>query len=707
MKTNQTFKLLGIVLTLAMLATLLCAVALPASAESTSTGSITPVYTRDNGFWGEGGGNASESLVIELYEGDTKIASASLNNVGGIIDGDVYVTWSIPFAGSTDEYWTVEWAAGYPKYDMNPTKGVMVIDGTPVAESKVQFNAPDDLNKIVALAEGFTGGVKAYTSLADAMGKFNGRKVNVLRDVTESIEGFYGCTLTTNVEGGVTINNTYDKWVDMNDLDIGKGVTLQAADVFYDTDGVNTIEGTLAVSGTFYHGYDAKTTVQNGGKVIVGGTTILRYNENADSGLYIYGDGDDSTVEFDCDYYIGAYSGTFYAKDATVECGYFLLKNSYDDSSYADIDMTLDNSTLTVAGTSDGQDSFIIDDQASLTLKNGSSVADVRDFSVLEGANLTLNVDATSSIKATNMNIADDVPMDKVENGDGTTSIAPHTHVFTSENGTCTCGVIGGYCGGEGDGTNLTWTLIDGTLTIYGEGAMKNYERDYSIWFGNQSIKKVVITDGVTTVGDHAFGWCMYLTSVELPETLISIGKSSFYLCSKLESITFPASLESIGDYAFDFCEKLKTVNVSHCSWTWWEKPYEFGDDVTVNVPAHDWTYEMTNYRGGILSCGNCNKEIDVGIQGSASQIYGLKWNTVDYSKITVTFDGETMDGTWKFVNEEGDRPLIAGFQPAIFTPENDLYDPFQVDLYFYFLYAYPSIQIGTNQSVYLPGQTL
>ena len=33
-----------------------------------------------------------------------------------------------------------------------------------------------------------------------------------------------------------------------------------------------------------------------------------------------------------------------------------------------------------------------------------------------------------------------------------------------------------GYCGGEGDGTNLTWTLdSDGVLVIEGQGRMKDW----------------------------------------------------------------------------------------------------------------------------------------------------------------------------------------------------------------------------------------
>lgn len=393
-------------------------------------GTVTPAYTEETKFWGEGTANATASFVVELYEGSTKIATSSLINKDDIIDGDVYVTWSIPFDGVDSDYWDVEWASGYPKYDMNPDAVKLVVDGTAVATNNVYFNAPDNLNKIVALAEGNTGGVKAYTTLADAMGNFNGRKVNVLRDVTESIEVMNGCTLTTNVIGGVTITSTYDNYVYANDLNIGNGVTVKAGNFFYETDGVNAVEGTLEVEEVFYHGYDAKTTVQNGGSIKVSGTTILRYNENEASGLYIYGDDDESTVEFDCDYYIGAYSGTFYAEDANVECGYFLLKPSYDtekedaDTKYPPMDVTLDNSTITVTGTTDGQNSFQIDDQAILTLQNGSAIKGVRDFNILTGAQPSISVDGTSSVSATNVSIADGVAMEATKNSDGTVTFA-------------------------------------------------------------------------------------------------------------------------------------------------------------------------------------------------------------------------------------------------------------------------------------------
>ncbi len=112
-------------------------------------GTVTYGYTRQDGVWGEAKSNSKESFYIELYAGDEKIATTTLNNVDGIIDGDVYVTWSVPFAGSVDEYWTVNWEDGHPTSKVQPTKAVLYADGIMVAQNDVQMNAPDNLNPVV------------------------------------------------------------------------------------------------------------------------------------------------------------------------------------------------------------------------------------------------------------------------------------------------------------------------------------------------------------------------------------------------------------------------------------------------------------------------------------------------------------------------------------------------------------------------------
>ena len=157
---------------------------------------------------------------------------------------------------------------------------------------------------------------------------------------------------------------------------------------------------------------------------------------------------------------------------------------------------------------------------------------------------------------------------------------------------------------------NLTWKLdADGTLTISGTGAMKNYDYDNpSPVYNNSNVKKVVIEDGVTSIGNAAFSYCSNLTSIMIPDSVASIGnyafngcssltsitildsitiigKDAFFNCSSLTSITIPDSITSIGESAFSYCSSLKTISLS-CKSTL--KKSDFGDQADlVSYTSH------------------------------------------------------------------------------------------------------------------------
>ena len=115
-----------------------------------------------------------------------------------------------------------------------------------------------------------------------------------------------------------------------------------------------------------------------------------------------------------------------------------------------------------------------------------------------------------------------------------------------------------GNCGAEGDGSNLTWTLTsDGTLTISGKGKMKDYF--YSApWssYGNR-LKKLMIGNGVTTIGDYAFNECKGFTgNLEIPDSVTTIGAYAFNECKGFTgNLEIPDSVTTIGAYAFNGCE--------------------------------------------------------------------------------------------------------------------------------------------------------
>ena len=122
--------------------------------------------------------------------------------------------------------------------------------------------------------------------------------------------------------------------------------------------------------------------------------------------------------------------------------------------------------------------------------------------------------------------------------------------------------VASGYCGSEGDGKNLTWTLdSEGTLTISGKGEMKDYDYFSDPWV-RSAVKCVSIESGVTCIGDYAFHNCTNLTGVTIPNSVTSIGGSAFSDCSSLTSITIPSSVTSIGERVFVGCSSLTSVTI-------------------------------------------------------------------------------------------------------------------------------------------------
>ena len=113
-------------------------------------------------------------------------------------------------------------------------------------------------------------------------------------------------------------------------------------------------------------------------------------------------------------------------------------------------------------------------------------------------------------------------------------------------------------------GDNLTWSLnSEGTMTISGTGMMKDYE-SYSGPWGTMrdSIKKIVIESGVTSIGKHAFIHCTELTSVSIPGSVKTIGIRAFNNCGKLSSVSMAYGIEVIEQEAFCFCTSLKALSI-------------------------------------------------------------------------------------------------------------------------------------------------
>ena len=144
---------------------------------------------------------------------------------------------------------------------------------------------------------------------------------------------------------------------------------------------------------------------------------------------------------------------------------------------------------------------------------------------------------------------------------------------------------------GDISDSQLKWELTkSGTLTISGTGAMPDFSfgssesdilsdrpwNDYT-----DKILKVVIGDGVTTIGNNAFRKCptysisfpgsikeirgsafreSKIVSVSLPNGVETIGDSAFSGCTQLTAVNLPASIIEVGNAAFSECTNMKSV---------------------------------------------------------------------------------------------------------------------------------------------------
>ena len=100
---------------------------------------------------------------------------------------------------------------------------------------------------------------------------------------------------------------------------------------------------------------------------------------------------------------------------------------------------------------------------------------------------------------------------------------------------------MGALAGNNGSiGENLHWSFADGTLTISGNGEMEHAEGNSGYAWGTDNhtlnrslIKKVVVEEGVTTLGEYIFWDCQNLTEVSLPKSLTALRKECFKSCPK------------------------------------------------------------------------------------------------------------------------------------------------------------------------------
>ena len=162
------------------------------------------------------------------------------------------------------------------------------------------------------------------------------------------------------------------------------------------------------------------------------------------------------------------------------------------------------------------------------------------------------------------------------------------------------------------EATNISWAVSDTTLTISGSGDMGYYPEGAPWADYYETIQKVIIKDGITSIRGYALCDFEMMTQLFLPSTLKYVDSDAVSNCSMLTELEFPEGMETIASQAFVDCAGLVSLEIPG----------------TVTELADD----------GFSGCGSI--ENITGVVGSAAMYFaennGYTFNPVD--KITWSF---------------------------------------------------------------------
>lgn len=177
-----------------------------------------------------------------------------------------------------------------------------------------------------------------------------------------------------------------------------------------------------------------------------------------------------------------------------------------------------------------------------------------------------------------------------------------------------------GVKGGHG----VYWEKKDGVLIISGHGRMPDFNNEqcqpwsFQERYSDNRIKKVIIEEGVTSIGTCAFYGCSNLIDIEIPSSVSSIRPYAFKNCTSLPYIQIPNSIKVLGTSIFDGCSSLTSVVIP--------SPVSFDDSNCGGTGCNVIEGTFDGYKGSI----------QLAIEGLNNSIYYLVrkkglWGLNDY----------------------------------------------------------------------------
>jgi len=114
--------------------------------------------------------------------------------------------------------------------------------------------------------------------------------------------------------------------------------------------------------------------------------------------------------------------------------------------------------------------------------------------------------------------------------------------------------IIGGIVEIGSCGENIHYVLYEnGKLLLHGSGETYDYEIGQSPFWENENIRSLVVSDGITKIGNSLFERCKSMASTSFPTSLTEIGERAFFMYNQggITSLSIPPSVTTLGEKAF------------------------------------------------------------------------------------------------------------------------------------------------------------
>lgn len=215
------------------------------------------------------------------------------------------------------------------------------------------------------------------------------------------------------------------------------------------------------------------------------------------------------------------------------------------------------------------------------------------------------------------------------ENMDTTTSestenVTVETPEDVPEQGAATSGNYG-----VNMGDNIKWTFDEktGTLTLYGNGEMYDLpDSEYAPWYSlKKDIKKIVVGNGITSIGTDAFYNMVQATDIVIPESVTVIKECALQGCESIKEVHLPDTIIAIGTNAFQF--------MNSC------------EGFYINSPSSQTTYHTENgvlFNGSTLICYPQSKTDTSYVIPYGTQIV-KSWSFTNPKYLTTVYIPETV----------------------------------------------------------------